>query len=96
MEYGPHGIRVNSVHPGGVDTPMTNPFDLPREQIDPRYELLVPMQRACRPYEVARGVLYLASEAGSFCNGAELVIDGGMMAGHFFAGLPGELQPREA
>ncbi len=91
MELGPRGVRVNSVHPGGVDTPMTNPFNLPREEIDVRYHAFVPMQRACRPHEVARGVLYLASEAASFCNGTELVIDGGMIAGQFLAGMPGEL-----
>lgn len=91
MELGPRGIRVNSVHPGGVDTPMTNPFGLPREEIDTRYHDFVPMQRVCRPHEVARGVLYLVSEAASFCNGTELVIDGGMVAGQFLAGMPGDL-----
>ena len=47
------------------------------------------MRRAARPYEVARGVLYLVSDAGSFCNGTELVIDGGMITGHYMTGLPG-------
>ena len=96
MEFGPQGIRVNSVHPGGVDTPMTNPFGLPREEIDTRYHNLVPMQRVCRPYEVARAVLYLASDAGSFCNGAELAVDGGMVAGQYLPGMPGELVPPDA
>ena len=94
MELGPSGIRVNSVHPGGVDTPMTNPLGLASEEIDKRYGY-VPMQRACRPHEVARAILYLASEAGSFCNGTELVVDGGMIAGQFLAGLPGQLKPPE-
>lgn len=93
MELGPHGIRVNSVHPGGVNTLMTNPFAAPTEEIDKRYHTLVPMQRVCRPHEVARGVLYLASDAGSFCNGTELAIDGGMIAGQFLDGMPGELVP---
>jgi len=91
MEFGPQGIRVNSVHPGGVDTPMSNPLGLPRDEVDVRYHNLVPMQRVCRPDEVARAVLYLASEAGSFCNGTELAVDGGMIAGQYFPGMPGEL-----
>lgn len=88
MELGPFGVRVNSVHPGGVNTPMTNPFGTTEEEFDRGYQF-VPMQRGCRPGEIAQGVLYLASDAGSYCNGTELVIDGGIIAGHYFPGLPG-------
>ena len=91
LELGPGGIRVNSIHPGGVNTPMTNPFNRPREEIDGDYKF-VPLPRACAPDEVARGVLYLASDAASYCNGVELVIDGGMIAGHYFPNLPGAPQ----
>lgn len=90
LELGPHGIRVNSVHPGGVNTPMTNPFGQPQEVIDKNYSF-VPLQRGCRPEEIARGVLFLASDAGSYCNGAELVMDGGMIAGQYLPGMPGSL-----
>ena len=91
MELGPFGVRVNSVHPGGVNTPMTNPFNNPEEEFDGGYQF-VPMLRGCRPGEIAQGVLYLASDAGSYCTGTELVIDGGMIAGLYFEGLPGSLK----
>ena len=90
MELGPHGIRVNSVHPGGVRTPMTNPFGQTKEEVDARYAW-VPLQRGCEPEEIAQGVLYLASDAGSYCTGTELTIDGGMIAGQFLPGMPGAL-----
>ena len=90
MELGPSGVRVNSVHPGGVNTPMTNPFNISDEEFDGRHKF-VPMQRGSRPGEIAQGVLYLASDAGSYCNGTELIIDGGMIAGHYFQGLPGAI-----
>lgn len=88
LELGPAGIRVNSIHPGGVNTPMTNPQNLPQEQFDADYRA-VPLLRSCQPEEVARGVLYLASEAASYCNGAELAIDGGLISGLYFSNLPG-------
>ncbi len=90
MELGPFGVRVNSVHPGGVNTRMTNPFNTTEEEFDRGYKF-VPMQRGCRPSEIAQGVLYLVSDASSYCNGTELVIDGGMIAGQYFEGLPGSL-----
>lgn len=88
LELGPHGIRVNSVHPGGVNTPMTNPLGQPKDEVDARYTF-VPMQRGSEPDEIANGVLYLASDAASYCNGTELVIDGGMIAGQYLPGMPG-------
>ena len=90
LELGPFGVRVNSVHPGGVNTPMTNPFNITTEEFDAGHKF-VPMQRGGDPAEIAQGVLYLASDAGSYCNGTELVIDGGMIAGLYFDGLPGSL-----
>ncbi|MEE2784059.1 MAG: glucose 1-dehydrogenase [Pseudomonadota bacterium] len=88
LELGLHGIRVNSVHPGGVNTPMTNPFGQPQEDLDKGFQF-VPMQRGSEPKEIAHGVTYLASDAAAYCNGTELVIDGGMTAGIYFPGLPG-------
>ncbi len=88
LELGLDGIRVNSVHPGGVNTPMTNPMNLDQEEIDAMYHF-VPLQRSSQPEEIARGVTYLASDAAAYCNGTELLIDGGMSAGIYFPGLPG-------
>lgn len=88
MELGLHGIRVNSLHPGGVNTIMTNPLGEPKEEIDERCKF-VSLQRYADPEEIAHGVTYLASDAASYCSGTELVIDGGMITGLYFPGLPG-------
>ena len=88
LELGPAGIRVNSVMPGGVNTPMTNPQGLSSEELLARYRF-VPQQRGCEPEEIAAAVLYLASSQGSYCNGTELVVDGGMTAGIYVPGMPG-------
>lgn len=88
LELGPHGIRVNSIHPGGVNTPMTNPQGLSSEELAARFRF-VPQQRGCEPEEIAAAVLFLASEQSSYCNGTELVVDGGMTAGLYVPGIPG-------
>ena len=79
IQYAGENIRANSVHPGGVDTPMVNeiPED-PAQQAQRR--LRTPMGRRASPEEIAYGVLYLASDEASFVTGSELVIDGGATA----------------
>jgi len=78
-----HDIRVNSVHPGFIDTPMVQRslqrFDDPAEARRD-YDRLQPVGRMGRPEDIAYGVLYLASEESSFVTGSELVIDGGYTA----------------
>ncbi|MBM3926206.1 MAG: glucose 1-dehydrogenase [SAR202 cluster bacterium] len=73
------GIRINSVHPGPIDTPM-----LREGYVDPKLRdrvlTLTPMGRRGRPEEVAQGVLFLASDEASYIVGASLVIDGGYTA----------------
>ena len=88
LELGPLGIRCNCILPGGVNTPMTNPQGLSSEELRARYAF-VPQQRGCEPEEIAAAVLYLASSQGSYCNGTELVVDGGMTAGLYVPGMPG-------
>lgn len=76
-EYARRGIRVNSIHPGLIETPMTDTMAPARLQA-----LLerTPMGRKGTPLEIAYGALFLASDESSFMTGAELVIDGGMTA----------------
>jgi NAD(P)-dependent dehydrogenase (short-subunit alcohol dehydrogenase family) len=82
-------IRVNSVHPGIIDTPIWGKIPTgaagrgQNAPIDPeeRAKLAAPLGRAGQAAEIASGVLYLASDASSYVTGTELVIDGGMNAG---------------
>lgn len=88
MELGHKGIRVNSVHPGGVDTVMSNHSGAPRAEIDKSYGN-VPMQRIGGPEEVAAASAFLASDDASYCHGTEIVVDGGMTVGTYYMGFPG-------
>jgi NAD(P)-dependent dehydrogenase (short-subunit alcohol dehydrogenase family) len=79
IQYAGDGIRVNSVHPGFVDTLLTAQFHaLPgvRENRLSR----TPLGWLAAPEDIAPGILYLASDESSFVTGSELVIDGGMTA----------------
>jgi 3alpha(or 20beta)-hydroxysteroid dehydrogenase len=74
QELGPFGIRVNSVHPGVIDTPMMADQDL--DAIGSR----APLGRYATADEVAKLVLWLASDDSSYASGAEFVLDGGYLA----------------
>src|SRR5262245_18481219 len=76
IDLGPKGIRVNSVHPGGVDTPMI--AGMPTDA--PFYKRL-PVSRIGQPSEVAGAVVFLPSDAASYVTGAELAVDGGATCG---------------
>lgn len=88
MELGHLGIRVNSVHPGGVDTAMTNYEGVAREKVSQRFQN-IPLQRVGAPEEVARASLFLASDESSYIVGAEIVVDGGMTTGQYYPLFPG-------
>ncbi|MEO8907964.1 MAG: SDR family oxidoreductase, partial [Microbacteriaceae bacterium] len=73
LDLGKDNIRVNSVHPGVIKTPMTDDLDTPQSH--------VALHRAGEPIEVSNLVLYLASDESSFSTGAEFIVDGGETAG---------------
>ena len=75
IAYAPHRIRVNSVHPGGILTPM-----LEGAGTGPAVAAATPLGRLGTTAEVAGAVLYLASDEASFVTGAQLVVDGGFTA----------------
>ena len=79
IQYAEFSIRVNSVHPGYAETPMTEPLFNSPESLESRLSR-VPMGRLGTADEIAMGILYLASDESSFVTGSELVIDGGMTA----------------
>ena len=79
IQYAAEGIRVNSVHPGFVDSPMTAANHALPEVHNLRISR-TPLGRMGTPEDIAAGILYLASDESSFVTGSELVIDGGMTA----------------
>ncbi|MFG2646365.1 SDR family NAD(P)-dependent oxidoreductase [Streptomyces sp. NPDC048436] len=75
LDLAGYGVRVNSVHPGAVDTPMISAASAGRDWSH------LPLGRMGRPEEVGELVLFLASEASSYITGAEFAVDGGSTAG---------------
>ena len=72
LELAPHGIRVNSIHPGRISTPATD--QMPDDLIP------IPLGRPGRAEEIAPFVVFLASDESSFATGAEFVVDGGTIS----------------
>ncbi len=78
MEFSPQGVRVNSVHPGVIETPMIMQEDV-KEQVE-AFAKTIPMKRIAKVEEVSNLVLFLASDDSSYSTGSEFVIDGGLTA----------------
>jgi len=103
IELGPSGVRVNSLHPGSVITPLGgmvgHEYDVPpaRGEVDSypaaaAADLLCagqPIARMARPMEIARMALFLASDDSSYCTAQEFVVDGGSMAGDDLSAVHG-------
>jgi meso-butanediol dehydrogenase/(S,S)-butanediol dehydrogenase/diacetyl reductase len=78
------GIRVNSVSPGGVDTPMTRSL---KDIVGPEkaaeliraFELTIPLKRIASPEEIAEAILFFAGDQSRYCTGTNLMVDGGLM-----------------
>ncbi|SFR89760.1 SDR family NAD(P)-dependent oxidoreductase [Sphingomonas jatrophae] len=88
LEFGPHAVRVNSIHPAGIDTVMANPGRDTPEQAAPRFTDF-PLQRMGGPEEVGEVVAFLCSDEASYVTGAEIAVDGGLTAGRYYRALPG-------
>jgi len=94
MELGLDGIRVNSVHPGAVDTSMVSTA-LGGQPVDTTaIGRRVPVGRVGTAEEVANLVLFLASDESSYCTGGEFLVDGGATATHSLAGAAVGRRPR--
>ena len=80
VQYAKDKIRVNSVHPGPINTTMlSNAYGGGEDKVK-EWESLVPLGRLGNPIDIAYGVLFLASDESSFITGSELIIDGGRTA----------------
>ena len=92
-ELGEYGVRVNSLSPGAIVTGIfgkglgidPNVADSQTDLLTARFVKSQPIPRAGMPDDIARGALYLASDASSFVNGIDLLIDGGMITGTRFS-----------
>jgi NAD(P)-dependent dehydrogenase (short-subunit alcohol dehydrogenase family) len=87
-ELSPLGIRINVVVPGPIKTPITERLSLPPEQVEAFTQKLqagVPLDRRGEAEEVAKAVLFLASDDSSYVNASEIAVDGGAIGAMFAA-----------
>jgi NAD(P)-dependent dehydrogenase (short-subunit alcohol dehydrogenase family) len=94
VDYGPFGIRCNSVLPGTIDTPMldqTMRTDIPREEAVRLEGELHPLGRVARPEEIAEVVAFLLSDRSSFLSGAAIPVDGAATARCYAYPTPAEI-----
>lgn len=77
--FGRQGVRVNTLFPGIIETPMTAALSTSKDLLD-RLIQATPLQRLGKPEDIANAALFLASEESSYMTGAELIIDGGFSA----------------
>jgi NAD(P)-dependent dehydrogenase (short-subunit alcohol dehydrogenase family) len=90
LDFAPHGIRVNGVAPGVVDTPIAE-LVVHNPELAPQYLKTIPLGRFGQPVDIANAVLFLASEEASYITGQTIVLDGGQTLG-----IPGDLESAAA
>ena len=79
IEWGDRGIRVNSIHPGMIETPMTAELRAFSDaDVRARAEKTIPLRRMGQAIDIANMALFLASDESSYCTGQEFVVDGGV------------------
>jgi 3alpha(or 20beta)-hydroxysteroid dehydrogenase len=79
MEWGDRGIRVNSIHPGIIETPMTAGLRAFTDaDVHARTVRTIPLGRVGQPIDIANMALFLASDESAYCTGQEFVVDGGI------------------
>jgi 3alpha(or 20beta)-hydroxysteroid dehydrogenase len=79
IEWGDRGIRVNSIHPGIIETPMTAGLRAFTDaDVRARTERTIPLGRVGQPIDIAYMALFLASDESAYCSGQEFVVDGGI------------------
>lgn len=77
-DLSPYNIRVNSIHPGVIQTPMLEQENV-KEQVE-KFKKSIPMRRVAQPEEVTNMVIFLSSNESSYSTGSEFIIDGGLTA----------------
>jgi len=80
LELAPHNIRVNTIAPGAVDTPMVDSAMADPKALE-QILAMIPLHRMGKPEEIANTVLFLSSEDSSYITGSVVVVDGGWLAG---------------
>ncbi len=80
VEYAAQGLRVNSISPGAIDTPITAAFHLPEGADIKLLNRVTPLGKFGTPENIAAAIAYVASDEGSHMNGADLLIDGATLA----------------
>lgn len=78
LELGPHGIRVNALCPGYIQTPLSESIDSP--EFIANYVSYIPLGRVGKPEDIAGVYAFLASDDAAFIHGAEILVDGGQLA----------------
>ncbi len=78
LSLAPHGIRVNAIAPGLIDTPLSSAWLQGRHGVRERYEERIPLKRLGTPEDCASAAVFLCSDAASYLTGEILVIDGGL------------------